>query len=164
MFPVFFLLCLLLIICPWMSHIASLKSSSFLGWTGGAQDLSQLEHCCAHVWAMWPQAHPPQYVQIPTAYPEMLPWSWCLSWRIRPKGLLGPDDKGKKTQKQMKNVRCWLAGRRQSSRYLCGERRGMALIALWSQTLWQSWVSWNNNNNSTQFKLFTFTESVKSRQ
>ena len=72
-----FLLCLLLVICPWMSHIASLAAVSW-DELEGAQNLSQLEHCCTHVWATWPQAHPPQLRPDPNRLSwEMLPGVWA---------------------------------------------------------------------------------------
>lgn len=62
----------------------------------GAQDLSSLEHCCPCLGNVASGTSALQLRPDPNCLSwEMLPWSWCLSWRIRPKGLLGPDDKGK---------------------------------------------------------------------
>lgn len=145
-----FLLCLLLVICPWMSHIASLAAVSW-DELEGAQDLSQLEHCCLHVWATWRQAHPPQLRPDPNRLSwEMLPWPWCLSWRIRPKWLLSPDDRGKDAR-NMKNVRCWLAGRRQSSKYLCGwkERDGFNCALVPDSMIIMGWGEITTAHNSS---------------
>lgn len=78
-----FLLCLLLIICPWMSHSGCL---TFVSWAelDGVQDPSQLRHSCIHVWTWWPQAHPPQWCPDPSGLSwEMLLWLWYLSQRNR---------------------------------------------------------------------------------